>query len=204
MNGISNLVEERKINLKQLINNEFELENRFRLIAIIIFLIASLYFFYQKLYLPSAVCLIAGSSYIAMYLNTSQENIEKFRYIDWIVTTPIMLFAILNYAKVPLSKIFLLLIIDIIMIYTGYLSKTEKDPKKKNIWVIYGGILYLFIAYALYMTKSPVAIFTLILWTSYPVVFILNQYGYLTDTIENEIVTVIDVISKVGFGLLLV
>ncbi len=212
----------------------------------IIFLIGSLLFFtsflilllvsimrikpYRKLYtVMLLIPLIAGISYYLMYRNIGilvqdGEIINATRYVEWAITTPILLYILTNLMIAKGSSrnltIFKLILLDITMIATGFMAEIA-DGLAARLWFAVSGFAYLAIIYIIVESLSSadrvledkrarkiviqLAWVVLVLWSFYPLVWILGIHGIgIIDIItENKIYLVMDLMAKVGFASLL-
>jgi len=139
------------------------------------------------------------------------------RYIDWILTTPLMVWDILALAGAPASEIMLACGIDMLMIGFGVVGGQTCSYKKWIFWAL-GMLCFLHVVAVLmkYMsaeTYGPaakklygqVAWLTIVLWSLYPVVWILAEGGHMVKpTIEAGLYMVMDVLSKCMFGFVIV
>jgi len=180
-----------------------------RQVSFVILAVATLYFVSTKVYIPAIVTMIAAISYFGMTLQKPDDgyatSVLAYRYADWILTTPIILFVILKKAKFSMDYIAFIMAADVLMIATGYFAKLEKDPHKRQGWFVFGMILFLPILHALYksMGYTHASALTLVIWLLYPIVWMLSDGNAITVTMENQVISVMDVIAKVGFGILL-
>jgi len=129
-----------------------------------------------------------------------EANIEKYRYIDWTVTTPLMLFALLTVNKVALPTILGLIGLDLSMIAAGYFAVKESDETKKMGIFLVGCLVFLPILYVLSklkMAKAAVGL-TLATWILYPIMWYVGEERIVTKTTENVAFSVMDVVAKVG------
>ncbi|EON62542.1 hypothetical protein W97_01766 [Coniosporium apollinis CBS 100218] len=139
------------------------------------------------------------------------------RYIDWTVTTPLLLLDLCLLAGLNGAHILMAIIADVIMILTGLFAAfgAESNPQKWG-WYTISCIAYLVVIWhlalhgrAMAMSKGgnvarffgALAAFTLILWTAYPIVWGFAD-GARRVSIDAEIMcyAVLDVLAKVGFG----
>jgi bacteriorhodopsin len=146
---------------------------------------------------------IAALSYWMMLKH--KENTNLYRYGDWAVTTPIMLFSILNANGVSLVSTLAILLLNLLMIATGYIGVNEDTMAKKNAWFALGCILFIPIIYVLLQLKSTkYAVFlTLFMWSLYPIVWYLDEIKTITKTQTTISYSVMDVLSKLGLLYLL-
>jgi len=141
------------------------------------------------------------------------------RYVDWFFTTPLLLLDLALLAGATKEAIVWLLGLDVMMITTGFFAGiTASDTRW--IWfalscVIFVWMLWVLLAEVLKAAqgRSPevrskfyqLAILLAILWTVYPILWVLGTEGLGVISITGEVATfaVIDLIAKVGFGFLL-
>jgi bacteriorhodopsin len=106
------------------------------------------------------------------------------RYVDWAITTPLLLLDLGLLAGMAGGHIIMAIIADLIMVLTGLFAAYGKEgtPQKWG-WYAIGCIAYLFVVWHLALNgganataKGPklraffvsIAAYTLILWTAYP------------------------------------
>ena len=128
------------------------------------------------------------------------HNNEFYRYTDWALTTPLILIAILYANGATMHNILGIVILDLIMIGTGYLGVKQEDKTKKNILFILGCIAFLPILYVLFhQHKTKAAIYlTLVIWSLYPLVWYADEVEVITKETSTIMYSVMDVIAKVG------
>jgi bacteriorhodopsin len=169
------------------------------------------------------ICLIAAGLYLVMALGQGFSIIEGrptfwVRYITWFTSTPLL---ILDLTFLGLSSIPLLgglIGANQFMIATGAMAAIS--PKPTNyVWYIVSCGAFLAILYMLLVPYRQQAeqhhprakkafrklvTVHIILWTLYPIVWILAStgFGVLSQSGETAGYTLLDLASKVGFGLL--
>jgi len=139
------------------------------------------------------------------------------RYVDWSITTPLLLLDLALLAGLSGANILVAIIADIIMVMTGLFGAFgQGDDSAKWGWYAWGCIAYLVVVYQLAIggrdtvakkdgkTKAfygSIAGFTLILWTIYPIVWGLSEGAHVIG-VDAEIVAyaVLDVLAKPVFG----
>lgn len=147
---------------------------------------------------------------------TVYREVYWARYVDWSVTTPLLLLDLCLLAGLPGANILVAIVADLIMILTGLFAAftVEEGPK----WGYYAiaCIAYLVIVYQLAFNGrgvvqnkdkktatffSAIAGFTLILWTVYPIIWGIAD-GSRNINVDSEIVAyaVLDVLAKPVFG----
>lgn len=105
------------------------------------------------------------------------------RYVDWSVTTPLLLLDLALLAGLAGGNIVVAIVADLIMVLTGLFAALTSDSSHKWGYYAIGCIAYLVIVYQLAVNGRAVAAakdsktgtffaaiggFTLLLWTFYP------------------------------------
>lgn len=169
------------------------------------------------------VCLIAAGLYLAMALGLGQHTFydrQTFwvRYVTWFLSTPLLLlnFAYLGGASILLTSS--LLGTNAYMLATGFVATITPRPIN-YIWYLVSCGAYLAEFYLLvrpYRSEAErnhpraksafrqLLTVHLVLWTGYPIVWILANTGFnvLEQGFEAMFYTLLDLTSKVGFGFL--
>lgn len=175
----------------------------FQTVAFSAFFVTSVITAFQGHLLLSLIPGVAALSYYSML--EDPNNTQTYRYADWLVTTPLMLSAILFANHSPLFLVLGVVILDLLMIGMGYLGVREPDVKKK--WAPYtiGCLLLIPILYVLFHQKNyRAAIYiTMLIWILYPVVWAVEEAQLLTEKVITCTYSVLDVIAKVGLVYLL-
>merc|ERR1719383_261020 len=105
------------------------------------------------------------------------------RYVDWILTTPLMLWDVLALAGAPADDILAAVGVDVLLKYTT-VSTAGKEAQN----------LYCKVAYM-----------TIVLWTLYPLVWIVSEGGRLVSpSLEACLYMIMDVSAKCVFGFMIV
>ncbi|KPI45543.1 Opsin-1 [Cyphellophora attinorum] len=138
------------------------------------------------------------------------------RYVDWSVTTPLLLMDLALMAGLSGANILVAIVADVIMVLTGLFAAYGKGDGQKWGWYAWACIAYLVVVYQLAVngrstvaskdskTKAfygAIAGFTLILWTVYPIIWGIADGGRLVG-LDAEIISyaVLDVLAKPVFG----
>jgi bacteriorhodopsin len=175
---------------------------------------------------------IAAASYFAMatgfgLIEVSVQGLGTLdiywaRYADWLFTTPLLLLDLALLAGADRNTIYTLVGLDVFMIVTGLVGALATEGQVFRIlwWAISTGAL-LMLLYVLLGTLSEQAreqsgavgaLFSrlrnliLVLWSAYPVVWILGTEGgfaIIPLGIETAAFMVLDLAAKVGFGFIL-
>jgi bacteriorhodopsin len=136
------------------------------------------------------------------------KEITRLRYVDWAITTPIMLLVlslVLSFntnTKIKLHWFVLTVLFNYLMLYFGYLGETGMEKRTASIL----GFLFFFLTYGLvfmnYLTKynrDNWIIFSLfvLVWSIYGVAY------HFEEERKNIIYNYLDLIAKcfVGIGL---
>ena len=176
------------------------------------------------------VCLTAMASYLLMAMGQGStvlaDGREFFvaRYVDWSITTPLLLLGLcLTALRSPFRRWALLLGIlftDVYMIATGVIAGfSPAGSAAKWIWFLISSGAFAFIYVGLWgplraeaRTTGPkaAALYTRnagilsLLWLAYPVIFLLGNEGTsaIGPVATGALYTIFDVISKVAYGIL--
>ncbi|WP_207956138.1 bacteriorhodopsin [Rubrobacter marinus] len=174
------------------------------------------------------IALIAFLSYLVMATGGGATLVGDrvfyyARYVDWVFTTPLLL---LDLALLALARpgrnvglIVGIIVLDLFMILTGLWAGATEGAGRYFLWFISTAamvaLLYLVVTrlFAAARTQSPgvqqvfrtLAILTVVLWSLYPIVWLLGTEGFGTVGITTEVALflVLDLSAKIGFGFLL-
>lgn len=177
---------------------------------------------YQR-FLATVVVVLALISYIAMLLATiysTQSNVTLIRYIEWFITTPLLLLDLALLAMMSEKHINLLIILDIFMILLGLGAVYANNTVLKYSLFTLSTISMIGIFYILFnpqnksseldseaVKKSENAnIYTTVLWTMYPIVWMFGSSSlkYLSIPNETLLYMILDVLAKALFGIIFV
>lgn len=172
------------------------------------------------------ITLWAATMYLTMILGETvlrdfngQSEIFVGRYIDWVVTTPLLLLDLGVLAGIRPKLIAGVIGADIFMIVTGFIGTLENAPQN-YLWYIISCGAFLAILAAL-VTEFSAAVrrrngrvnrlfrklrnILIVLWFIYPIVWILGPEASRTIGVDVETVcyTILDLCAKVGYGLIL-
>lgn len=163
---------------------------------------------------------IAAAAYLGMALglgtvSTPGGRLPVARYVDWLLTTPLLLAYLAYLARPPSRVIGALIAIDVVVIAGGVVAVATTGVLS---WAAFGvaGVAYLGLVYGLLVelpryaaseSDRVRAVFgtlrniTVVLWTLYPVVWLLapTGLGLLTVSTEMLVFVYLDFVSKVGF-----
>lgn len=138
------------------------------------------------------------------------------RYVDWSVTTPLLLLDLSFLAGLNGANIVVVLVTDVIMILTGLFAAYGHNRVQKWGYYAIACAAYLVIIYVLATSGrrnaaardsktstfyNSIALFTLVIWTAYPIVWGLGD-GARHLSVDAEIIAyaILDVLAKPVFG----
>ena len=183
--------------------------------------------------LETTVNIIASFAYsklITLIDNPNYDNITNFRYLDWFATTPLLLISFtlyLQYLKhtdednkdedkkninintkthksivsFDYSKIGIIVLLNFIMLIFGFMGETHR--LNKTFACIIGFIPFIIMFYLIwewygdYIKNKLIFSIFLIVWALYGIVYFFNNNA------KNISYNILDIIAKVGFGLLI-
>lgn len=173
---------------------------------------------------------MAAFSYLMMATGAGAVLLEGgrifyyFRYIDWLITTPLLLVDLALLALVNPARntgfVIGLIVLDVFMILTGLLAGSLGPGFGGGFWFIVSTIAMIVLLYlvatrlfseasrqggAAQQVFRTLAYLTLVLWSLYPVVWLLGTEGFsvVGSTGEVLLFLILDVLAKIGFGILL-
>lgn len=149
---------------------------------------------------------------------------EGYRYVDWLITVPLILAELVLVLRLPKEKTkslaIRLIAASILMIVLGYPGETAAgDSSERIIFGILSVIPYLYILYVLFVELSnslkdqpdgvkPIVNalrwIVLITWTFYPVAYFVPVVddGVIGEVIRQSGYSIADILAKPVFGLL--
>ena len=163
--------------------------------------------------LETSVSLIAGFVYgiIIERLKSGAlqlDDVTKLRYIDWSITTPLLLLVLLLFASfenktlVNFGFYSLIVLVNWIMLAVGYAAETKSITRTNGLIFGFGAyavLLFLIWSQCLHGGKNSHAKFVFIafavIWGMYGIAFMLEPES------KNIAYNVLDMISKVFFGI---
>ncbi|KAF2223423.1 hypothetical protein BDZ85DRAFT_197189 [Elsinoe ampelina] len=139
------------------------------------------------------------------------------RYVDWSVTTPLLLLDLALLAGLSGGAIVIAVVADLIMVLTGlFAAFGSEDSASKWGWYAFACVAYLVLVWQLAINGRAtasgkggkvgsfylsIASFTLVLWTVYPIVWGVAD-GARIASVDQEIISyaILDVLAKPVFG----
>jgi len=175
--------------------------------------------------IETGVTIIASIAYVFLtksYSTHQNFDLTFYRYLDWFATTPLLLLSLiiyLSYLKnknenaktieteddtfniiLKDKKILLIILLNLLMLVFGYMGETKFiNYILANILGFIPFILMLYIICKNYCHKSNINVFIIfsIVWTMYGVVYFFGNNN------KNICYNILDIISKVGLGILI-
>lgn len=168
--------------------------------------------------LETCISIVAGYFYgvfITKVDNKNAKNIDwreitKTRYIDWSITTPMMLLALClvlsnhSNVKIHLFSFLTIVVLNYIMLLLGFLGEINYMPRLYSdiigfvVFFIMFGLIYYWYVYPKY-SKSNLSLYLiyLVIWTMYGIVYMFDEIT------KNTITNILDLTAKclVGLGL---
>ena len=179
---------------------------------------------------------IAAVHYLYMrdaYSSMGADSVTAFRYVDWILTVPLMcveFYLILAKAGATKKLMWNLIGLSTLMLVAGYIG--EADDKgviavagDAQVWGTISGLAYFVLAYILWFgnpqelaNKAGGAVleaytalkwFVLVGWAIYPIGYMAGTTGWYSDIFSglsgqmDLIYNIGDAVNKIGFGLVI-
>jgi len=163
--------------------------------------------------------------YMREYYMDTGSSPTFFRYVDWILTVPLMcveFYLILKAAGAQKSLMWKMILLSTIMLVTGYIGEgLHKDDGQAWLWGLISGIAYFAIVYEIWIggaaklaasaggavqsAHKTLCWFVLVGWAIYPIGYMAGTSGWydgLFGFLNMDVVYNIgDAINKIGFGL---
>ena len=197
--------------------------------AIIVGIAAFHYFYMKGLYadytLPALAAAKASGGDTTQIIKDSFFGIINYRYMDWLVTTPLLV------AKIPMAAahgkkvgktVTYLILFDLLMIVAGFIGEQYIEPSVMTSRLIWGTIStlgYLGIVYILFTTVKDMAksadsnaqmavkwmsIFVITTWGIYPIGYLVPWFAPGFDlNIVHAVYNIGDQFNKIAPGVIL-
>ena len=178
-------------------------------------------------YFHASVPFIAATAYLAMFLGagvvTTADGVTTFvaRYLDWSVTTPILLAGLvlagLHEHGRAAGILVAIVVLDVMMIVAGLASSLTAATDAKLAWYLWSCAAFVGVLYVLWapvrsfsaaeggrMNEAFQAnlVFLTVVWFLYPIVFALAPEGLkvISAAASATAILVLDVIAKVVYA----
>ncbi len=156
---------------------------------------------------------------------TSGGVTTEIRYIDWILTVPLMcveFYLILKAAGATKKHLSTLIWASLVMLVTGYFGEVSDTSSGPALWGLASGLAYFYIAWLIKFgplaklaaaaggsvekAHKTLTLFVLIGWAIYPLGYMIGTDGWydFVDGIGlnmDVVYNIGDAINKIGFGL---
>ena len=176
------------------------------------------YYIKNALISETAVNIIASITYyyLLQLLQSNYDIITPVRYLDWFITTPLLLLSLVLYTtykhnrvnpdatdkSLDLNPLMLAVLFNFLMLLFGYLGETKRIGKIAGL--LAGFLFFALLFWVLYTNyiddyDSSLGIFIAFttVWALYGVAYMLKPGA------KNIAYNILDMISKGGFGVLL-
>lgn len=170
----------------------------------------------------------SGLAYMAMALDQGKVEVagqitHYARYIDWIVTTPLLLLALSTTAMYFIAKDWILIAslmgTQVIVVVTGLVADLSTTDEVRFLWYACGVVAFLIVLWGIWVPLraktrgqgvelsgfyDKLLIYFTVLWISYPLAWLIGPsgLGWLNQTVETFLFCVLPFFSKVGFSYL--
>jgi bacteriorhodopsin len=161
--------------------------------------------------------------YMRDYWAVNMESPTFFRYVDWVLTVPLMcveFFLILRVAGAKKSLMWNLIFLSVVMLVTGYFGEAVYRDSAW-LWGLISGIAYFAIVYIIWFGSAKklaenaggavlsahktLCWFVLVGWAIYPLGYMAGTPGWYEGWFSGLNMDVIynigDAVNKIGFGL---
>ena len=161
--------------------------------------------------------------YMRDYWAVNGESPTFFRYVDWVLTVPLMcveFYLILKVAGAKKSLMWRLIFLSVVMLVTGYFGEAVYRDQAQ-IWGLISGIAYFVIVYDIWLGQAKklaqeaggavlqahktLCWFVLVGWAIYPIGYMAGTPGWYDGIFGGFSMDVVynigDAINKIGFGL---
>ncbi|MEY4287242.1 MAG: hypothetical protein RL511_1328 [Bacteroidota bacterium] len=167
--------------------------------------------------------------YMRDYFTATSTSPTFFRYVDWMLTVPLMcveFYLITKKAGAKTSLLWKLIFASVVMLVTGYFGEAV-DRNNSVMWGVLSGAAYFYIVYLVWVgevaklaeSAGPgvakatriLAWFVLVGWAIYPLGYIIGTpgglFGAFGSSAPNPWMDVVynigDAVNKIGFGLVI-
>ena len=163
--------------------------------------------------------------YMRDYWFAIGESPTFFRYVDWLLTVPLMcveFYLILKVAGAKPALMWRMILFSVIMLVTGYFGEAV-FTNQAALWGGISGLAYFVIVYEIWLGSAKklatqaggdvlkahkiLCWFVLVGWAIYPLGYMLGTEGWYTSILGTGSVDVAyniaDAINKIGFGLVI-
>jgi bacteriorhodopsin len=170
----------------------------------------------------------SGLAYMAMGIDQGKIEVagqlaHYARYIDWVVTTPLLLLALGLTAMHHMAKDWVmigsLMATQVVVVVTGLVADISLVPEQRYLWYFCGVGAFLVVMWGIWgpmraKTREQssklssfydkLLVYFTVLWVGYPIVWIIGPsgLGLINQDIDTLLFCVLPFFSKVGFSFL--
>lgn len=184
-----------------------------------------------SLLVSGLITFIAAVHYYYMrdFFTDTGESPVFFRYVDWMLTVPLMcveFYLITKKAGAKLDLLWKLIFASVVMLVTGYFGEAV-SRNQSIMWGVISGLAYFYIVYLIWFGEvaslakesgenvqkavKTLAWFVLVGWAIYPLGYIIGTpggfFGMFGSSDPNPMMDVVynigDAVNKIGFGLVI-
>ena len=160
-----------------------------------------------------------------VYTLTGAPFNDAYRYVDWLLTVPLLLVETVAVLALPAKDakplLLKLVVASILMIAAGYPGEISSDLTTRLVWGTISTIPFAYIVYVLWvelsksLVRQPMEVQTLVRnlrllllfsWGVYPIAYLLPVFGITSATANVSVqvgYTIADVLAKPLYGLLI-
>ena len=165
--------------------------------------------------------------YMRSYYAETQDSPTFFRYVDWLLTVPLMcveFYLITKKAGGTTNLLWKMILASVVMLVAGYIGEgfTDGSTSHSVTWGVISTLGYVYILYSAWFGEAhqlaagssnasvqkgirALAWFVLVGWAIYPIGYMAMPGGWLSGVLEpkdmNLFYNIADAINKIGFGL---
>ena len=167
--------------------------------------------------------------YMRYFFTETGESPVFFRYVDWLLTVPLMcveFYLITKKAGAKMGLLWKLIFASVVMLVTGYFGEAVYRDSSV-LWGVLSGLAYFYIVYLVWFGEvaelaknagenvqqavKVLAWFVLVGWAIYPLGYIIGTpgglFGAFGSAEPNPMMDVVynigDAVNKIGFGLVI-
>ena len=163
-----------------------------------------------------------------MYVPTGEPFNDAYRYVDWLLTVPLLLTELVLVIKLKkesgsvLGKLILAAMAMIALGYPGEISNPATESGARLMWAVLSTIPFIYILYVLWVRlgsaigEHPAKVqvllkntryLILLTWGFYPIVYAMGSYGWLSGAWSVVVVqvgySIADVLAKAVYGVMI-
>jgi bacteriorhodopsin len=200
------------------------------LVSGLITFIAAVHYYYMRDYYISMNLLNEAKGLSQGQPGWTNPSPTFFRYVDWLLTVPLMcveFYLITKKAGAKINLLWKLIFASVVMLVTGYLGEVgaSADNTNATLWGTVSAIAYFYIVYLIWAgdvkklaaaagpsvakANSILGWFVLVGWAIYPLGYLAGtgsgQWYHMFTSIGNIDIyyNIADAINKIGFGLVI-